>query len=234
MADFQGWTLDAIIRRNARRFPQKKAVVSRAGILTWSGLDTRVDKVAGALAAAGLRRGDRVAILLPNCREFIELYMGISRAGMIAVPVNYRLTPKETAAILASAEPQLLVVGADYLATATALEGLLPGLTRRWLVDGAAGSYETALAAQPATVVEAAGGENDPFAIFFTSGTTGLPKGAVVSHRNLEANGYNQAIADASRGDDINLVATPLYHMGAVFMAVTYMMLGCTQVILDR
>ena len=233
MANFQGWTLDAMVRRNGRRFPGKAAVISRDGSLTWSGLDARVDKVAAALRQAGLRRGDRVAILLPNCREFIELYMGISRAGMIAVPVNYRLTPKETATILQSAGPELLVVGRDYLATATALEDLLPGLSRRWLVDGAAGSYEAALAAAP-SMTATAGAENDPFAIFFTSGTTGLPKGAVVSHRNLESNAYNQAIADASRPDDINLVATPLYHMGAVFMATTYMMLGCTQVILER
>src|SRR5262249_23440259 len=64
--------------------------------------------------------------------------------------------------------------------------------------------------------------------------TTGLPKGAMVSHQNLEANAFNQFVADGSRADDVNLVATPLYHMGAVFMAVTYMMLGCTQVILPQ
>jgi long-chain acyl-CoA synthetase len=74
--------------------------------------------------------------------------------------------------------------------------------------------------------------DTDTFAIFFTSGTTGLPKGAMVSHLNLEMNGYNQAIADASRRDDVNLVSSPVYHMGAVFMAVTYMMLGCAQIVL--
>ena len=62
----------------------------------------------------------------------------------------------------------------------------------------------------------------------------GLPKGALVSHRNLEANAWNQAIADGSRSEDVNLVATPLYHMGAVFMAVTYMLFGCTQVVLAQ
>jgi long-chain acyl-CoA synthetase len=96
--------------------------------------------------------------------------------------------------------------------------------------------YEEVLATKGALApgYEQAEKDNETFAIFFTSGTTGLPKGAMVSHLNLEANGYNQMIADGSLFDDVNLVATPLYHMGAVFMAVTYMMLGCTQVILNK
>ena len=235
---FRGWTLDAMIRRNGQRFPHKPAVIDGAAGLSWAQLDARVDRVANALAAAGLMRGDRVALLLPNCREFLELYYGVARAGLIAVPVNYRLTPDETAAILASAGPALLVVGSPYVATARALDGRLPDLRRRWVVgDGdmaGAVAYEDALAAASARPVAAQGGEDDPFAVFFTSGTTGLPKGAVVSHRNLEANAFNQCLADASRADDVNLIATPLYHMGAVFMATTYVMLGCTQVVLPH
>ena len=68
----------------------------------------------------------------------------------------------------------------------------------------------------------------------YTSGTTGLPKGAVVTHGNLESNVYNQAIADKADPDDVNLTATPLYHMGALFMATTYTALGCTNPILER
>lgn len=234
----RGWTLDAMIRRNGQRFPDKPAVIDGAMTMTWAQLDQRVDRVANALAGAGLTRGDRVALLLPNCREFLEMYYGVARAGLIAVPLNYRLTPDESAAVLAGAAPALLVVGAPYVGTAQALEARIPELRRRWVVgDGAlagAVAYEDALAAASALPVAAQGGEDDAFAIFFTSGTTGLPKGAVVSHRNLEANAFNQCLADASRGDDVNLIATPLYHMGAVFMATTYVMLGCTQVVLPH
>lgn len=231
-------TLDQIVRRNARRFPHKPAIVFGERRCTWRELDWRVDRVANALRACGLERGDFVAILLPNCPEYIELYFGIARAGFVALPLNYRLTPAELAQILEHARPSLLVVGAAFADRARELEALLPELQRRWIVgeaflDGAT-RYEQALRDAAAQPLDSPVGDDDTFAVFFTSGTTGLPKGAMVSHLNLEANAFNQFVADGSRGDDINLVATPLYHMGAVFMGVTYMMLGCTQVILEH
>jgi long-chain acyl-CoA synthetase len=142
------------------------------------------------------------------------------------------------AQIIGTATPDLFVVGANFSGAAAELESLLPELTRRWIVGAGALSnalcYEEELAGVQVAGVELAAGESNTFAIFFTSGTTGLPKGAMVSHLNLEANGYNQMIADGSLAEDVNLVATPLYHMGALFMSVTYMMLGCTHVILEK
>jgi acyl-CoA synthetase (AMP-forming)/AMP-acid ligase II len=230
-------TLDDIPRRNALRFPDKAALVMGGRRLTWAGLDDRVNRVAAALVAAGLQPGDRVAILLANCPEYLELYFGIARAGMVAVPINYRLTAREMAQILGYAEPALLVAGSAYLGLAAEVQALLPTLTRLWSVGaGSAGytAYEVALAQVHGHPFATAGRDTDTFAIFFTSGTTGLPKGAMVSHRNLIANGFNQFVADGSQRHDINLIATPIYHMGAVFMGVTYMMLGCTQIILEQ
>lgn len=233
-----GTTLDRIVRRNARRRPDAAALVMHGRRRSWRELDARVDRLAGAFAAAGLAPGDRVAVLLGNCPEYLEIYFGAARAGLAAVPLNYRLTPPELARILDHAEPALLIVGAEYRDCARALGPLCPALERRWLVGigelGGARGYEEVLAEAPDAPVEAPGDEQDTFAVFYTSGTTGAPKGAMVSHRNLVMNAYNQMHADASRDDDVNLVATPLYHLGAVFMAVTYMMLGCTQVILPR
>jgi long-chain acyl-CoA synthetase len=233
-------SLDDIVRRNGRRFPQKPALVMAGRSLSWKSLDQRIDQVANAMQKMGLKSGDRVAILLPNCLEYFELYFGLARAGLISVPVNYRLTPREMAQVIGSATPGLFVVGDQFAEAASQLEPLLPELTDRWLVGDAvlsnALAYEEVLAAagdiSPLRALTRAATET--FAIFFTSGTTGLPKGAMVSHLNLEANGYNQIIADGSVADDVNLVATPLYHMGAVFMSVTYMMLGCTQVVLEK
>lgn len=237
-------TLDEIARRNAVRFPHKPALAMSDRQLTWEQLDRRIDQLANAFTAAGMVAGDRLAVLLGNCPEYLEIYFACARCGVIAVPLNYRLVPREILRVLDHAEPAALVFGSDYATTVDAVRGLLTRPIMAWRVDMPGGepcpangrerSYEAVLAAAPDTPRVSPSADTDTLAVFFTSGTTGLPKGAMVSHLNLEANGYNQFIADGSRPEDVNLVATPLYHMGAVFMAVTYMMLGCTQVILPQ
>ncbi|MCC7413956.1 MAG: long-chain-fatty-acid--CoA ligase [Gammaproteobacteria bacterium] len=231
-------TLDAIALRNGLRFPHKTALRMDERRLTWAELDARVNRVACAFAAVGLAPGDRVAVLAGNCPELIELYLGCARAGVIAVPLNFRLTPRELSAILNQGEPRLFVVADAYVDQARAVEGSVTGIGARWVIgDGAldgATSYENALAAASSAPRRSPATADETFAIFFTSGTTGPPKGAMVSHANLEANAWNQFVADGSRAQDVNLIGTPLYHMGAVFMAVTYMMLGCTQVVMPR
>jgi long-chain acyl-CoA synthetase len=234
-------TLDRIVRRNAARFPERPALVAGDSVRSWSALDARVDRVAAALNACGVSAGDRVAILMGNRPEYFELYFACARTGAIAVPLNFKLTAREAAQIAGHADPALLVIDGAQAALATAMLRTLGRQLPIWLVAGAtseqgatAADYEDVVASAPATGCTPAGDEHDTFAIFYTSGTTALPKGAMVSHLNLEMNGYNQLVADASRRDDVNLVATPLYHMGAVFMAVTYMLLGCTQVILPQ
>src|SRR5688500_16662720 len=236
--------LDEIARRNAVRFPRKLAVAMGDRELTWAQLDQRIDQLANAFASAGIVAGDRLAVLLGNCPEYLEIYFACARTGVIAVPLNYRLVPREIVQILDRAEPAALVFGSDYATTIDVVHGSLPRPIMTWRIDLPGGeprptngrelSYEAALTAASDTPSASPAGDMDTFAVFFTSGTTGLPKGAMVSHLNLEANGYNQCIADGSRPEGVNLVATPLYHIGAVFMAATYLMLGCTQVNLPQ
>ncbi len=231
-------TLDEIVRRNSLRYPGQPALVCDGICRSWVELDQRVNKVGNALLQSGLRAGERVAILLGNCSEYFEIYFACARAGLIAVPVNYRLTGSELDQIIDHAQPSLLITDAEYAGQARTIHNLP---ARRWrLSDGAARDDQDQGFQDYHSIVDAADSKpvsavpNDTFAIFYTSGTTGPPKGAMVSHRNLEMNGYNQAIADRSTSGDVNLVATPIYHMGAVFMAVTYMMLGCAQQILKK
>jgi long-chain acyl-CoA synthetase len=183
-----------------------------------------------------------------NCPEYVELYFACARMGAIAVPLNYRLTPAEAAKVLGHAEPSLLVCDTKHRdAAAATLSALGRSIPVWWVhdpgsIDAEAADamsipmvpYEQVLSSAPQRPPSYQGSDHDTFAIFYTSGTTGPPKGAMVSHLNLEMNAYNQMFADGSRTDDVNLVSTPVYHMGAIFMAVTYMMLGCTQVILPQ
>ena len=226
-------TLDDIVRRNGLRFPDKPALSCDSAGYSWAELDLRVTRLGNAFLDAGLRCGDRVAVLLGNCSEYFEIYFACARSGLIAVPVNFRLTGPELAQIIDHAGPSLLITDADYAGQARIIRNRPQ---RRWCISAEPvegfQDYRSIMDAADATPVSAE--LNDTFAIFYTSGTTGLPKGALVSHRNLEVNGYNQAIADRSVPGDSNLLATPIYHMGAVFMAVTYMMLGCTQHILRK
>jgi len=232
------WTLDEYIRRNGARYPDKPGFIMDKTTRTWREVDRRVDQLAQALHRLGLQRNDRVATLMHNCLEYPEAYYGCARAGMIVVPFSYRLTVPELHEILTTAEPALMIVGASEAHKAFALRELLPSLQHIWVVGDdtqpVEQNYEAQLQGSPSTPAYSPNGQNDTFSIFFTSGTTGLPKGAMVSHLNLEANGFNQFVADGSRHEDVNLIGTPLYHMGAVFMSVTYTMLGCTQVVIEK
>lgn len=227
-------TLDQIVARNALRFPRRSAFVTDTHYISWSELDRRVDRVAQALRAYGIGRGDLVAVCLSNCIELIEIYFGVARCGATTVPLNYRLNGKELGRLLDQVRPALLICSAaleDWIAADTPA-------ARYWIVGPGTRqstcAYEKVLETAGDDHVLPAGREDDTFAIFFTSGTTGQPKGAILTHRNFVANAFNQFVADESRATDINLVATPLYYAGAVFMSVTYMMLGCTHVIMDR
>lgn len=207
-------------------------------VVTWGELDQRVNRCANALQALGLERNERVAVVLHNRVEYPELYYGIGRAGLITVPCSYRLTVPELAEILATAEPSMVVIAAAEAEKAVELQEALPSVKHVWVLDddnpSVGQSYEKVLAQASAEPVSSPNGENDTYVIFFTSGTTGMPKGAMVSSLNLEANGFNQFVADSSQREDVNLISSPLYHMGAVFVMTTYTMLGCTQVILPR
>ncbi len=224
-------TLDRIVARNAQRFPAKVALQCGDEAVTWRELDVAVSQAAAALRAAGIARGERVAILLGNSITYWQLYFACARAGLIAVPVNYRLTATEATAVLRHAAPRVLIAEAAYAEVARAVVAQLGPAVALWWRET---ELPANCAAAPAWLDETRGADTDTFAIFYTSGTTGLPKGAMVSHRNLFANGYNQLIADAARPDDVCLLATPLYHVAAIFIGITYMMYGCTQLVLPQ
>ncbi|MCL5960887.1 MAG: long-chain-fatty-acid--CoA ligase [Chloroflexi bacterium] len=229
-------TFADILDRTADKFPDKTAVSCDETILTYSQLRQRVNSLATSLGELGIDRGDRVAALAYDCHRYLELYLAAARAGFTLVPLNYRLVERELLFILQDCEPAALVAEDSFYAT---VDSLRPNLrsVRRYIGIGQARpgqlDYED-LACRSVSPSTEIGADDDVLCILYTSGTTGFPKGAMLTNRNLVANTLNVLADFGFRQDDINLVATPLFHTAALWPALTMVYLGGRSIIPKR
>lgn len=186
----------------------------------------RVNRLANALSSVGVTRGERVAALFPNTSEFLELLFAAGKTGAIMVPLNFRLSPAEMAFILEDSGTRAVFYSHDFAFQAAELKALATGVKRFVKVgDGNQGDtdYEELVSGSPDTepVVEPEVTLDDPHFIMYTSGTTGRPKGAVLTHGNTQWNGVNAVLTYNLCSEDTNLVAAPLFHIGALSAAAT-------------
>jgi len=230
-------SLAAVLAESARRFPNKIAVVDRDSRITYGDLWRQALAYAGHLRELGVAPGDTVALLAPNVGEFPRAYYGILAAGATVVPVHLLLTASEMAYVMRDSGASLLVCEASQLAVggaAAAEAGIrVAGIGDRtgdtdtpWL-DAAGG---------PPLVAYASRRPEDIAVVFYTSGTTGRPKGAELTHLNLVMNAtVNVFDANDSRRDDVALGCLPLFHIfgQSVSMNGTFR-LGATLVLLAR
>lgn len=181
-------TLAAELRRTAQRHPQVTAIHFHGRDITYAEWDAAADRFARGLLAAGVRRGDRIVLLLPPVPEYLFCYLGAARIGAITAGISTRYRHGEIAAILANADPRLVVSidgveGVDFRALIESVRDQAPSLRRlvRFAADGPGtlAAFEAAGEGTDLTAAEAAVQPDDPIAIVYTSGTTGLPKGAV-------------------------------------------------------
>ena len=221
--------LAALLFDVARRLPDRPAVSDDRSSRTYGELAERVARLAGGLRAQGLAPGDRVLLSLENCGEFVELLFGCWAAGLCAVPANARLHPREVEFIAENSGARLLV------ATPVLAEALAP-------VAGAVASLDRIIATRSADY-EGLFGEplgasprqpTDSAWLFYTSGTTGRPKGAMLTHRNLAF--MSQCYyADVDQVDerDTHLLAAPVSH-GAGLYALPFLLKGAHQIVLPH
>jgi acyl-CoA synthetase (AMP-forming)/AMP-acid ligase II len=227
--------LAALLFDVARRFPEQPAVSDDRQSWNYRELAHRIAGVAGGLRARGLQPGDRVLLCLENCGEFFELLFGCWSAGLCAVPANARLHPREVEYIARNCGARLLIATpglADALAPLAAAVETLDGI-----ISTRTAAYD-ALVAKSTPVGPEAGdppGTADGRAwLFYTSGTTGRPKGAVLTHRNLLF--MSQCYyADIDRLDerDTHLLAAPVSH-GAGLYALPFLLQGAHQIVLPH
>lgn len=202
---------------HAQQRPHQPAIRFNGRTRTWAQFDQRVSRFAAWLRTNGTGSGDRVALFTMNTPEFLEVVTGSARVGAIAVPLNFRLSGAELAFILEDSAPDVVVVEA-------ALHPVLleSGWAGRTLVIGAgaptAGTrpYEAALADSDPTQVLDDVDDNSVAMIMYTSGTTGHPKGAMLTHLNLFVQGITTLRAFHMWGDDVSLIATPMFHIAAI------------------
>ncbi|MEJ2207892.1 MAG: long-chain fatty acid--CoA ligase [Anaerolineae bacterium] len=242
-----GWSAEGeqmhagdLLADRARLTPEREALTELATGRRYSygRLNERANRLANWLRGLGLGKGDRVSILAHNGVAYLDLLYGLPKIGAVLAPLNWRLVARELSYIVGDCQPRVLICGPEFV---DLLEEMRPGLEVEHVValDGAqiegALSYEEGLAA--AAAVEAwrpplAG--DDVYAILYTSGTTGRPKGAMIPHRQVLWNCINTVASWGLREDDVSPVLTPLFHAGGLFAFLTPLYYVGGRVVLAR
>lgn len=215
-----------LYRRSLHAQREKPAleVAGRSCSYTFGELDVRSDRMAAALRARGLVSGDRLALLLPNRLEMVELWLACVKCGVIVVPINILYTAREIAHIVGDADPRAVVTSADRM-------GDLPADRATWEVDALAS--EAAHTTADATAFDAT--DDTPAALIYTSGTTGASKGAVLTHGNFAANAKALLEAWAISGDDRYLATLPLFHVHGLANGIQcWLASGCHMRLVER
>ncbi len=212
------------IGRRAQLTPGKVALVDTLNgnrRITYREWSRAVNRTARFLQERlGVRKGDRVAVLAHNCVEYLDIWFALGRIGGILQNLNWRLTPYELEGLLADAAPVALIYGSEFVAQVDALRGKTPGLRHYAALGEPAGPDDLLFAEREAfpddPLPEVDLDWEDPWVICYTGGTTGLPKGAVLTHRAITANAVNTVVSWGLTPDDVAILNAPLFHTGGL------------------
>jgi acyl-CoA synthetase (AMP-forming)/AMP-acid ligase II len=225
-----------ILRLSAQRHPRKTALIGPAHEMSFCELDRASNQFSHALLEFGIEKGERVAVMCPNIPEYGVFHFGAARTGCVQVHLSVMCGSDEITQILNRTGARLIVVDAEFLPAIETVRGDLAGLERVIVIGGAdEDSLENFIAGKSETPPDIEINENDPLGMTFTGGTTGLPKGAVVSHRARYVSAYSVAFEHELTGEDVCAALTPLYHAVGLFIWFQAAMLaGCTTVMQRR
>jgi long-chain acyl-CoA synthetase len=229
------WTVASVVRRWSAEAGDRPALTFEDVDRTWSELHADAGRVANALSADGVRAQDRVAIIDKNTPAHFQLLFGASLINAVYVAVNWRLAPAEMAKIVNDAEAAVLIVGDAFLAQLEAFEDQLTSQPRILVAGGGHGkhgSMEDWMAAQPTSDPGHKAGDSDVALQLYTSGTTGLPKGVMLTNANLGVAVPSLGPELSVTADSVSLVAMPLFHIGGSGWALAGMSHGARSVLL--
>ncbi|MFF6772993.1 long-chain fatty acid--CoA ligase [Streptomyces sp. NPDC012637] len=198
--------------RRARKTPHRTALIHGSTTVTYAALHERTTRLAHGLRAAGVRRGDRIAYLGPNHPAFLETLFAAGLLGAVFVPLNTRLAAPEIAYQLEDSGASVLLHSPAHATTAETVTGV------RTVVEAGGAAYEELLATGSAEPIDEAVSPDDVCIIMYTSGTTGRPKGAMLTHGNLVWNAVNVLVDHDLLADETALVSAPLFHTAGLNM----------------
>jgi len=232
-------TLSECIAAHARTRPNKVGARDSRRALTYAEWDERASRLANALLGLGLEKGDRVALLAYNAVEWLEIYVALARAGLVAVPINFRLVGPEIAYIVEHCDARAFIVQEELRAVVDGIRNGLSIDTGRCVLFGAPAppgwqGYEALIAGASPAAPQTTVAPEDLFALMYTSGTTGHPKGAMRSHEGNALLAFATALEFGLSAEDTGLLVMPLCHANSLYFGVTFAMLGATIVVDDR
>ena len=228
-----------LLVNSASNYPDRTAIVSGEKRLSYKAFNDRVNQLAQAMSRHGLKKGDRVALMSFNTHHFAEVYLAAAKLGAVLTPVNFRFVGEEIEYIVNNSESSFLFFGKEFQETIAGVHQGLETVESFIGVDAGredfAHDYESFLSSgeRDEPVVEI--GENDPCQIMYTSGTTGKPKGAVITHGNVLWNLVNTILGREDHPGEVSLIIGPLYHTAALNNHFTIQIaLGGTSILVKR
>src|SRR5271156_3024668 len=222
------------LRYAREQYPDKLAVVCGEERFTYAQFAERVSRLAGALRAAGVQAGDRVAFLSTNCHRLLEAYYGVLEAGAVLLPLNIRLSSDELAYILNDAGATILFIEKSFLPVVESFRSKLTSVKKFVLLDGTPQeswlvpqNYEKMIAAaRPVKIDITTVDENAVAELFYTSGTSANPKGVMLTHRNIYLHALNACISIHAEPNPVELHTIPLFHANGWGVAHSLTFLG--------
>jgi len=233
---------DEMLTRTAQRFPENEAVLFKDANLSYRELDALVNAFANALLDVGIRKGQTVCLFMTNRPEYLVCWFAIARIGAIVSPMNPSYREREVAYQLSNSEAAAIVIQQELLPLLEAVRAETPTLEHVITVGSSlqvASTYEHSFSHMvrthaPTLPAGSGSGWEDVLALPYSSGTTGLPKGVMLSQKNLVVNAYQSVATARITFQDRMLVFVPLYHIYGIMLMGLAAMTGATMVLMAR